>query len=76
MFKNQRVTEKIQKLPRADGIYYCEWVGLRGNGPFSINIGKLGHVLSETWIYFNSILILVNGLVEGGIEQHRIGLNQ
>ena len=74
---NQRVTgKKTGKIPRENGMYYYEWLGLRENGLFSKNNGKLGNLLSETWTYCYCILIFVNGLAEGGIEQNRIGLSQ
>lgn len=57
-------------------MYYYEWLGLRENGLVSKNNGKLGNLLSETWTYCYCILIFVNGLAEGGIEQNRIGLSQ
>ena len=68
--------KKNGKIPRENGMYYYEWLGLRENGLFSKNNGKLGNLLSETWTYCYCILIFVNGLAEGGIEQNRIGLSQ
>lgn len=75
---NQRVTEKKQKNPKRkrDVLLWMAWFKGEWSGFQKQRKTREFTVGNMDLLLLYCILIFVNGLAEGGIEQNRIGLSQ